>query len=268
VIKKTDGFCCDVCKNWSHWGCSDLDDLADVMQKNIRSRLFIACAKCDIANVRLSGKSTSNLESKVNILEDKLNSIIDHLNILSSDSFTSVSNARPTENNHGAPVVNIADQVKSAVKQQMQEEVSSRSLIISGLPEVPDKSDMVCATELIHDVSSIQILSSDIESVARLGSISRPRNGPRPLRITLTLAKKMMRSDIITKSSATLRKSDNKHKNIYINVDKSPEVLKAEYELRCELRSRRCNGETNITIHKGQIVSKDAINGSSQSGNH
>ena len=45
-------------------------------------------------------------------------------------------------------------------------------------------------------------------------------------------------------------------KNVYINMDKSKNELKKEYDLRCELRRQKASGEPNLVSKGGKIVLK------------
>ena len=49
---------------------------------------------------------------------------------------------------------------------------------------------------------------------------------------------KHMRNDIITKALSLRNSTDPVLKSIYVTADKSIAVLKADYDIRCELRRR------------------------------
>ena len=89
--------------------------------------------------------------------------------------------AQPTS----SPQLSIADQV--AIQEQAQDEVSARSLIISGLSEFADISDINKVLEEAHITTAIPLLPEDIVSVARLGSTSKVRTGSRLIRVVLAI---------------------------------------------------------------------------------
>ena len=57
-----------------------------------------------------------------------------------------------------------------AIQEQTQDEICARSLIISGLSEFADTSNINKVLEVIHITRSLLLLQEDIESVTRLGS--------------------------------------------------------------------------------------------------
>lgn len=258
-LEAADGFLCDICKRWSHWACSDLEDLGNVTSlRKIRRRILIVCAACDMKELRVSVAAVKGLESKVNLLETKLDGVLNKLSngLLINDEKSSGSNSICS-----AP--NIADQIKSALQEQAQEETLSRSLVISGLPERDDTADMDAALDVIHSATSVPLLPADIEHLNRLGSAERSKGRPRLLRIVLKASEKNLRNKIISKATSLRSSTDPILKNVYINADKSRSALRADYELRCELRRRKAAGEPNITIKNGKIVDKKPVSSAS-----
>lgn len=251
-LEDADGFLCDICKCWSHWGCSDLEDLANTPSlRKIRCRILIVCAACDIKELRVNSAALKGLESKVNLLESKLDGILKSLPNNSSNVTEHASNQK---SDHSMP--NLADQIKSALKEQAQEDTLSRSLIISGLPERNDVQDMAIALDAIHSATSVPLLSADVEHLSRLGSTENPNGRPRLLRIVLKPTQKHMRNNIVSKATSLRKSTDPILKNVYVNADKSRAALKEEYETRCELRRRKATGEINLAIKNGKIVEK------------
>ena len=55
------------------------------------------------------------------------------------------------------------------------------------------------------------------------------------------------------RSASSLRKSEH-HKNTYILPDMTPKERESARELRAELRKRKSQGEVNITIRHGKII--------------
>ncbi len=141
------------------------------------------------------------------------------------------------------------------LKAQAGEDMKSISCIISGLQESSNSDYMELMLDLVHSISSVPLLPADVESISRLGFVNKDRKGPRLLRVTLHQNRKSLNSDLVLKSSKILHSSaDPALRGIYINFDKSREELKAEYNLRCEVRQRQSNGETDIKIRKGKVV--------------
>ncbi len=193
------------------------------------------------------------LEAKVSSLEAKLGAILQKLS--SAPPTTSVSSGSvSTQAKPVASDLNLAKQIKSALKEQAEEDVISRSLIISGVAEEANSKDLDSVLDLVHAAASVPLLPADIESLSRLGK-QQPSH-PRLLRVVLNAGSKHFRNEIVSKSQSLRKSTDPSMKKIFINPDKTKSALKEEYELRCELRRRRSAGEEHLFIKNGEIVHK------------
>ena len=153
------------------------------------------------------------------------------------------------------------------MQDQVQEEIISLTLVVSGLPERHDKDDTEAVLDVIHAVSSVPLLPANIKSLTRLGSAANSTGNPRLLRFVIKSPHKHMRNDIIIKALSLRNSTDPLLKTIYINADKSKAVLKAEYDTRCELRRRIAASETNFVIKVGKIVIKNQSGTSEKAAN-
>ena len=101
---------------------------------------------------------------------------------------------------------------------------------------------------LDFDTDSIE---NEIIDIIRLGK-EKDSGKARLLRVTLSNIQ--LKREILGKAKL-LR--NGKNRNIFINPDLT--FAQADYELRCELKDRKANGESDIKIVRGSIVKKESV---------
>ena len=218
---------------------------------------------CDIFDLRFMSCTLKQIESKVNVLFEKVDRQV------ANEQVSKTSKADKAELRESkqvltiqaqstlSPQLSIADQVKLAIQEQTQNVIRARSQIIRGLSESADTSDINKVLEVDHITTSLPFLPEDIESVTRLGSTSKVRTGSRLVRVVLAINHQQMRNEIYIKCRASKGKlKDDSLKNVYINMDKSKDELKKEYDLRCELCRRNASGKPDLVIKGGKITLK------------
>ena len=91
----------------------------------------------------------------------------------------------------------------------------------------------------------------EVNKLVRLGK--REAGKTRPIRLSVNVFDHKRQ---ILRSNSKLRKSANAvYTNIYFTPDLTKNQRKQAYELRVERRSREENGETDLKISRGKIVS-------------
>ena len=96
--------------------------------------------------------------------------------------------------------------------------------------------------------SELNVGDIEITKCIRLGKVSQTRTRP----VLITVPSVNVRS-IILKNASSLRKSVN-FKNVYISPDLTVKEREKAKQLRTELQRRRSQGELNLVIRRGKIV--------------
>lgn len=135
----------------------------------------------------------------------------------------------------------------------------SGNIIIFGLAE---QTEGTAAERNLYDAKDVDALLDEIEEdisdslslqVHRLGKPNADR--PRPLRVSgFTIGQK----ELILRGSRSLRSKED-YKNVYVNSDLTPRQQREEKALRIELKQRRENGENDLIIYGGKIISKSKL---------
>ena len=155
------------------------------------------------------------------------------------------------------------DQIKGLVTEEMAErkEVETRrlNLVCLNLPE-SRKDDPKDRQEEDHDFlfnvlenkMNLDMGAIEISKVVRLGKREAGQTKRRPIRFTVN---QFDHKRQILKANNLLRKSEDVvYSNIYFTPDLTKNQRKHAYELRVERRSRENNGERDLKISRGKIV--------------
>jgi len=149
-----------------------------------------------------------------------------------------------------APILNPSE----VVNEYLDRERRKNNLILYNLPEPMNvqtatersQSDLDCLSELFH--SEFHIDNVEVTKCIRLGKAIQ--NKARPVLISVVDSAK--RSSIL-RNASSLCKSEH-HKNVYISPDLTIKERQIAKELRAELKRRRSQGEQNIIIRRGKII--------------
>ena len=128
------------------------------------------------------------------------------------------------------------------------------NLVIYGLPEHQGSISTECQSkdsdslrELVHSEFSVDNL--EINKIIRLGKFFKDK--PRPLLVTLS--DKSVRRHILL--NAKILCKSNTYKQVFISPDFSIKERESNKLLRLELLRRKQEGERNLIIRHGKIVS-------------
>ena len=252
------GVTCDKCEIWHHIECVNI---SDEQYKSLFAGFDYAtpvfhwyCRFCKprcieaVAKIDLLESQTRNLATNMAKLTERVGKL---------------------ENN-------IKKEVISNVRTQIDEKVDidkrKMNLIVHNLPEpvkpsiskgvdnawytddkkAADTRAFVKLLEQSLDIDSS--VENDIVDIIRLGKESDSGKA-RLLRVTLSNIK--LKREILGKAKL-LRFGRNR--NVFINPDLTPDQRKADYNLRVELKERKGNGEANIKIVRGSIVTTISAN--------
>ena len=153
------------------------------------------------------------------------------------------------------------DKIKHLVTEELAEhrEVEARrlNLICLNLPE-SKKEDSKERQEEDHDFL-INVLENQMEldmeviNVTKLVRLGKKETGKtRPFRFSVGIFEHKRQ---ILRANTKLRKNTNRvYSNIYFTPDLTKNQRKQAYDLRVERRSREDNGETDLKISRGKIV--------------
>lgn len=151
--------------------------------------------------------------------------------------------------------------VQELSKKHEEEDKTRRknNLILYGVPESESetsdarlKDDCTKVKKLFEE--KIELTSSDIENVIRIGPRPSQKNSKRPLLVKCTTQDKKWE---ILKASQHLKYLEN-HESfiVYASIDRTKKEREEHKRLRVELQSRKENGEENLVIRNNRIVIK------------
>ena len=171
----------------------------------------------------------------------------------STNPFTPAAN-----NETNTPTPSRPQQVVENIDEYLEREKRKLNLIIHNLPESASSDP---AARSHHEEENFKKILKDefrltgvqVEKYVRLGRPNVER--PRP-RLLLVVLKDFQSKREILRKAKDLRDSTT-WGNIYISPDLTPKERELNKSLRMELRERKQNGETDIIIRRGQIVSRD-----------
>lgn len=239
---------CFTCKKWAHERCSGLNkDVFEQFCDPKQVNLEWICQKCVEAKVEfqtrqdpridqlldlipLVGALSNRLENLENNLlgekmEEKIEQIVDRKIAEALEEQKEVETRKKN-----LILVNIKESSKTDIKERMEEDLSTAKEVISKL---------------------VALEPDDISDPVRLGR-ENMNNHPRLMRITIKTEKKKL--DIQRKAPELNKDMTNKEDRIFINPDYTRKEREAHKKLREEMKKRTIEGETNLAIRKGKIV--------------
>ena len=274
---------CDMCHSWVHATCEglkkdqykqftqltntitniayycSLNQCASLNKKLIYDHLSSLKQNADIPTLRSLQTEQTNLHRIISDISNKLNElssqnrnlqkqiedvcfqITSPQNQITGTSETVSQTTAPTSESPTTAALSIADELADRERRK-------NNLIIYNLPESTDNSkDKSFFTELCKSVFDTTV---KITKSLRLGKKHENKN--RPLLIGLENQQNVVN---ITSRAAYLRHHD-KYENIYIAPDMTKYQRSKHKQLVDELKRRKSNGENNLIIRNGEIVTR------------
>ena len=200
------------------------------------------CRHCRIALPGINSMMTQfrNLEAKVDEIEKKVSGSLDSgsRDIVKSDK----------------------ELIREVIREEKEEEaeIEARKLnvIIYSFPESEKNTMEDRRNDYLEKVQSVLTdnlhLGVEVESVVRLGTSARDRNRPRPVRFTVRDFETKRK---VLNASKRLKNHEN-YSNVYFSPDLTRNQRKAAFELREERRRRLAQGEENLIIRRGRIITQ------------
>ena len=131
------------------------------------------------------------------------------------------------------------------------------NVIVHGVPESDaddadrrTDDDMTVLAAMFHEVEADDI---KVGSVVRLGKkASDPKQNLRPMKVVLDSVENKV--NLLRKAKNLREKEEGGWSKIFIHQDLTPKQREARKPLLAELKQRKANGETDLTIYRGAVV--------------
>jgi len=138
----------------------------------------------------------------------------------------------------------------------------SSNVIVHGVPESDaddadrrTDDDMTVLTAMFHEVEADDI---KVGSVVRLGKkAANPKQNPRPMKVVLDSVDNKVK--LLRKAKNLREKEERGWTKVFIHQDLTPKQREARKPLVAELKQRKANGETDLTIYRGAVVKEGAL---------
>lgn len=220
----------------SYEGFSLVDERISTIEKSISESQTLALQglKTELTTLQTI---TSNLATRIKDLCSQHTALQNQLQTASSSSelISCSSGPEPTKS-----AFDVADEIADRDRRK-------RNVIVYNLPEEPNRAaDKAKFIEVCKAVSSNGI---SIEKLFRLGRKAQNRHRP----LLVRFDSENDRQSILS-AAPRLRLSDE-FKQVYIVNDKTKVERERHKQVIIELKRRRSNGETNIFVRNGNIVS-------------
>ena len=240
---------------------TDITEKVSKLEKSIEKKLVDLegklMGKVDAHKSHLSRNFKSYAETVSKKIETKNNDLNKKFDVVASaiENFENSEVISNIDTSLKEVKVNIESKIvkenESMVKKQKQHNVC-----IFNMPESNDEKDEENYKQDIIKLKStlngkIVIEKEDIKSIYRIG-IKKNESRPRPLIIKFTNIEK--RNEAI-KLDDLVYCSNDIETRIYIQPDKTKKEVEQHRELVRQLKERRANGEENIVIRNGKIIS-------------
>ena len=201
---------------------------------------------CEITSAVINGI----VEPLKNMMENLVKPIVKSLEVLRGSSQSSQGDALMDTNTTleevRTPVAK--NPTIQAIDEYMDRERRKCNLIIHNVPEDNPSRDHEKVGSLLE--SEFEVPKSCICNVSRLG---RPSSNK--ARLLLVKLDKEQHKHTVMKKATKLR-ANQKWKNVFITPDLTTREREVNKALRDELKRRKGNGEQNLMIKRGRIVSK------------
>ena len=250
------------CENCLCWYCCTCQNVCENMWMALTQfkALHWFCTECESAvlnKLHTSNSPAAPLEEIAKCITSSMELVVNKLSEVIKASIPTPSlekvtkSTRNTESDNGQ-IPPPQQEVTGAIEEYMDRQRRKCNLIIRNLPEPKAQSKSERASQDINLFKEIvykelKINTSDIEilKATRLGKLS---DKPRLLRISVS--NEQSKAGILR--AASKLKSSKKWSSLYFSADLTQR--ESNRQLRAELKCRKENGENNLRIRNGKIV--------------
>ena len=226
--------CCEACNKWFHINCINISVSKYKSIGSLQSIVRWFCTQCDV-KIKNALSKLALLEAKVSELEAKIE-------------------------------LNIEKKIEDMLDERLEREKKKNNLIIFGVPEAPDdnknkqgaerKQYDIEKLEKLNDglCDELNIETSMIDNIYRIGKVSTNTNRPRPICIKLKNASDKYR---LLNNAKRLREAQSGwQKEVYISLDYTKHQRELRKKAMDELKIRRDAGELNLVIRNFKVVTR------------
>ena len=150
--------------------------------------------------------------------------------------------------------------IEEHIEEKEEREKRKNNIVLVNIPESiketakeREAEDMVAVANLLNKITEVQV--NDVSNPVRIGKKREGSEKPRLLKITLNSQEKKR---TVLKNYHQLNENvRDLNRKIFINNDLTPTQREQEHKLRIELRLRKENGEKNLKIRNGKIISEE-----------
>ena len=242
-----DSIKCFACKKWAHQKCSGLkDQLFEAFCDPEQPNLEWICNHCVDAKNELQASQDPRIDKLLDLiplvatlsnrlenieknllgenLEEKIEEVVDRKLAEAMNEQREVERRKKN-----LIIVNLKESSKTDIKERIQEDLSAAKKLLGKLVYLED---------------------DDITDPIRLGK--EGGNKPRLMRVTIKTEKK--KQEIHKKAPELNREVRDKDKRVFVNPDYTKKERETHKMLRDEMKKRIENGEQNLAIRQGKIV--------------
>jgi hypothetical protein len=241
---------CFVCKNWTHMKCGKISD--EMLNMLALDNLQWICKRClnqtekNPKEVDLQSRTEAQLSKLLDLvplihslktkieriedglgiekLEEKIEEVVDRKLAAALEEHQEIEKRK-----RNILIVNLKESAKTSIEERKEDDIEAARNLLSKLTEVGEET---------------------LKEPIRLGKVGGHR--PRMLRLTVNTEEK--KREIMRKApELNLGVTEAKNK-IYVNHDLTQKQREKNKELRAELARRTGEGEENLAIRGGKIV--------------
>ena len=272
-IVEDDAVECHWCAKWQHIKCANVSKSQYDMLNTCPDQIVFFCCVCIVKLPTVLEKfngskdTQSTVDEQIKVIQTQLTDLAAKMNdqidsrfqqlekeiITNLPSSNSVTQSLPSAHE---PVRTVTAISASQVINEYRDRESRKLNII--LHNVPESESTESTTRITHDTHAVAdiadkigIGSVDVSSTVRLGKIIEGRS--RLLKVHLC---NLQHKRLLLSNAKKLKGLSGVHQKIYITPDLSLKERQDNKLLREELLRRKRNGESELIIRRGQIVSK------------
>ena len=299
----TKALSCNFCHKWVCTACLEIsDDLYQVLTQNPKSPLLVPCKDCSgqiaslsemrntLNEVKLNQSGTrkqlEELNKKVGSINKDLQKTVKevvrkevstqldtklvHVECKLEEHLDKKFAAMECSTNHAEVMAKeeIRDMVREACKEERQKELRKPNLMLFNVPEKTTRDsqsisehDRGIVFKILRTLVDIEDLEDKVLKIFRIGR-RLDENRSRPIKIVFSDVDTKFK--LLQKAYLLYESKDNTLNSERISKDRTPNEIKQYKELKKELEIRIRNGETNLRIRRGEIVSTKEENVVSQ----
>ena len=287
----TKALSCNFCHKWVCTKCLEVpDELYEILVQNPKSLLLVPCKACSgqISSLQEMRDTLSDVKSNQDGTKKQLESLSKKMVSLKKDLQKTVTDLVKAEvgsqlgskledmeerwqlqmqeklENHeskAAPLNQdqIKDLVKEAFREERLKEKRKANLMMFNLPERSSRNlqerkkyDMHMVVKVLRVLADNEEIEDKIVKAVRMGRWSKESN-KHPIKVVCKDVD--TKFNFLQKSYRLKIDKDEVIKTVRIGTDRTPEEQRKYKELKLELDRRISEGERDLAIRKGQIVS-------------